>query len=87
MPPVGTDATPKLSELGLPTETTTDPFNGELLHAEKTRQGWLIYSVGRNYRDDGGKLDDPSDGDIGVGPPPANVNPASSQNSSVSRVP
>ncbi|MHB8973778.1 MAG: hypothetical protein ACYC4N_25360 [Pirellulaceae bacterium] len=79
--------TPKLTELGLPIETTTDPFTGEPLHVEKTPQGWLIYSVGRNYRDDGGKLDDLSDGDVGVGPPPANVNPASGENGSVNRIP
>jgi hypothetical protein len=64
----GSNEIPKLSELGLPANTTTDPFNGQPLHVKKTAQGWLIYSVGRNLRDDGGKLDDP-DGDVGVGPP------------------
>jgi hypothetical protein len=57
---------PKLSELGLPVEATTDPFNGEPLHVKRTPQGWLVYSVGKNLRDDGGKLDD--DSDVGVGP-------------------
>ncbi len=65
----GSDAAPKLTDLGLPAETITDPFNGEPLHVKKTPQGWLVYSVGRNLRDDGGKLEDP-DGDVGVGPPP-----------------
>ncbi len=58
---------PKLSELGLPAEATIDPFNGEPLHVKRLPQGWLVYSVGRNLQDDGGKLDDNSD--IGVGPP------------------
>jgi hypothetical protein len=69
--PAGSKETPKLSELGLPAATTTDPFNGERLHVKKTPRGWLVYSVGRNLRDDGGKVEDPNDGDVGVGPPPA----------------
>jgi len=67
--PAGSDKIPKLTELGLPVETTTDPFNGEPLHIKKLPQGWLVYSVGRNFRDDGGKVDDPNNGDVGVGPP------------------
>ena len=72
----GSDETPKLAELGLPAETTTDPFTGEPLHVKRTPQGWLVYSVGPNFRDDGGKLDDPANGDIGVGPPPPAAKPA-----------
>ncbi|MEX0679294.1 MAG: hypothetical protein WD063_19615 [Pirellulales bacterium] len=49
---------PKLSDLGLPAEATTDPFNAQPLIAKKTADGWLIYSVGKNLKDDGGKLDD-----------------------------
>ena len=75
----GSDAAPKLTDLGLPAETTTDPYNGEPLHVKKTPQGWLVYSVGRNLRDDGGKLDDPHDGDIGVGPPKAVAEQPASQ--------
>jgi hypothetical protein len=71
----GSDAAPKLTDLGLPVETTTDPFNGEPLHVKKTPQGWLVYSVGENLRDDGGKLDDPHQGDVGVGPPKARGRP------------
>jgi hypothetical protein len=59
----------RLSELGLPAETTKDPYNGEPLHVKRLPQGWLVYSVGKNFQDDGGKLDDLSD--VGVGPPPA----------------
>ncbi len=80
--PAGSNETPKLSELGLPVETTTDPFTGEPLHVKKTPQGWLVYSVGPNRQDDGGKLDDPRDGDVGVGPPPANSQPADGTDSS-----
>ena len=69
--PAASNEVPKLSELGLPVETTVDPFIGEPLHVKKTPQGWLVYSVGPNFRDDGGKLDDRTNGDIGVGPPPA----------------
>ena len=80
--PAGSNETPKLSELGLPAETITDPFTGEPLHVKKTPQGWLVYSVGPNFQDDGGKLDDPSNGDVGVGPPPANSQPADGTDSS-----
>jgi hypothetical protein len=65
------DKVPKLTELGLPVETTTDPYTGEPLHAKKMPQGWVVYSVGCNYVDDGGKVEDPNEGDVGVGPPTA----------------
>jgi hypothetical protein len=73
--PTGSDKIPKLAELGLPAETITDPFTGDPLHVKKTPQGWLVYSVGPNYRDDGGKLDVvyvdyQRNDDVGVGPPP-----------------
>ena len=58
--PAGSNEVPKLTELGLPAETITDPFTGEPLHVKKTPQGWLVYSVGPNFQDDGGKLDDPA---------------------------
>jgi hypothetical protein len=58
---------PKLTELGLPAETTVDPFNGKPLQIKKLPQGWLVYSVGLDLKDDGGKLDHCSD--VGVGPP------------------
>jgi hypothetical protein len=64
----GGDAVPKLEELGLPPETTLDPFNGEPLHVKKLPEGWLVYSVGENGKDDGGKWDDMVKGDVGIGP-------------------
>ncbi len=66
----GGNELPKLTELHLSAESTTDPFTGEALHAKRTPQGWLIYSVGSNLRDDGGNLNDPTNNDVGVGPPP-----------------
>ncbi|MGO8690743.1 MAG: hypothetical protein ACLQLG_14060 [Thermoguttaceae bacterium] len=69
--PPGSGEAPKLTALGLPAETITDPFNGAPLHVKKTPRGWLVYSVGPNLQDDGGKVDDPVHGDVGVGPPPA----------------
>jgi hypothetical protein len=74
--PGGSNEVPKLTDLGLPTETITDPFTGEPLHVKKTPQGWLVYSVGPNFKDDGGKIDDPTNGDVGVGPPPPVPKPA-----------
>jgi hypothetical protein len=72
----GDNKTPKLTDLGLPAETTTDPFTGgEPLHVKKLPQGWLVYSIGGNDRDDGGNLEGGPNGDIGVGPPPPAKNP------------
>jgi hypothetical protein len=62
----GSDRAPKLDELGLPRETTTDPFSGEPLRIKKLPEGWMVYSVGSNLVDDGGKLDGRTD--VGVGP-------------------
>ena len=73
--PEGSDEVPKLSELGLPAETTTDPYTGDPLHVKKLPQGWLIYSVGKNFVDDGGKFDD-EHSDVGVGPPLPAAKPA-----------
>jgi hypothetical protein len=64
--PPGSDRVQKLTDLGLPAEATIDPFNGEPLHVKKLPQGWMVYSVGSNCVDDGGKLDRKTD--IGLGP-------------------
>ena len=57
---------PRLDELGLPAEASLDPVNREPLHVKKTPQGWLIYGVGTNLKDDGGQLKDYLD--FGIGP-------------------
>jgi hypothetical protein len=67
--PAGGDPIPPLNDLGLPRETTIDPFDGETLRVKKTPRGWTVYSVGGNGVDDGGTLEKGTD--IGLGP----VNP------------
>lgn len=56
-----------INQLGLPAEATIDPFDGKPLRIKHTDAGWLVYSVGKNLQDDGGKLDDDRT-DVGVGP-------------------
>ena len=77
---------PKLSDLGLPAEATVDPFTGEPLKLRKLPEGWLIYSVGQNLTDDGGKLDDRRS-DVGLGPliPAADRGPAPSPSAGAGR--
>lgn len=58
---------PKLAELGLPADVLIDPYNGKPLQLKQTPDGWVIYSVGKNLKDDGGKLDDDQT-DVGLGP-------------------
>lgn len=55
-----------LSDLGLPDAATIDPFNGLPLIVKKLPEGWLVYSVGRNLVDDGGKLENREDDGVGV---------------------
>ncbi len=57
---------PSLSDLGLPAAVTTDPFDGQPLRTKQLPEGWIVYSVGGNLVDDGGKLDGKTD--IGAGP-------------------
>jgi hypothetical protein len=64
--PSGSDQVPKLADLGLPDQVTIDPYNSEPLHIKKLPEGWMVYSVGRNFIDDGGIPDYKND--IGVGP-------------------
>ncbi len=64
--PPGSKDVPRLGDLGLSREATTDPFNGKPLRIKRLPEGWLIYSVGSNLQDDGGeKLDGLSDAGIG----------------------
>ena len=58
----------ELEQLGLPADATIDPFNGEPLHVKKPADGWAVYSVGTDLKDDGGMRQEDSDGpDVGVG--------------------
>ena len=57
-----------LIDLKVPEEETIDPYTGKPLVMKKLPDGWVIYSVGKDLRDDGGKVDDQSD--FGLGPVP-----------------
>jgi hypothetical protein len=60
-----------LADLGLPADVTIDPYNGKSLILKTSPTGWLVYSVGKDLKDDGGKFDDERT-DVGLGPlPPA----------------
>jgi hypothetical protein len=56
-----------LSDLSIAAPTVTDPVNGAPLILKLTDAGWLVYGVGENRRDDGGKIESPMD-DYGLGP-------------------
>lgn len=49
-----TEVPANLDGLGLPKEATIDPFNGEPLKVKKLPGGWLIYSVGKDRKDEDG---------------------------------
>ncbi len=55
-----------LADLKLPEKDKTDPFTGQPLLMKKLPEGWVIYSVGHDLKDDGGKLDGQTD--FGLGP-------------------
>jgi tetratricopeptide (TPR) repeat protein len=57
-----------LAGLKLPEDQTTDPFTGKPLLMKKLPDGWVVYSVGTNLKDDGGQIGDQAD--IGLGPVP-----------------
>jgi hypothetical protein len=61
------DRMPTMAELGLPRETGVDPFNGKKMIIKKLPDGWTVYSVGENLKDDGGTFDDKNT-DVGFGP-------------------
>jgi hypothetical protein len=64
--PPGSNQVPKITELGLPPDAITDPYNGDLLKIKRVPEGWVIYAVGDNLKDDGGeKLDGLTDAGIG----------------------
>jgi hypothetical protein len=46
-----------------------DPYNGQPMRLKATPDGWVVYSVGTNGRDDGGSnVGAPLDPDVGLGP-------------------
>jgi hypothetical protein len=70
-PPADGDKIPTMAELGLPDEVGVDPFNGKPMIIKKMPNGWLIYSVGENLKDDGGKVLEEGENkplDVGFGP-------------------
>ena len=69
--PINTDKIPSMTELGLPDEVGIDPYNGKPMIIKKLPEGWLVYSVGDNLKDDGGQVEEKAGGkplDVGFGP-------------------
>jgi hypothetical protein len=56
-----------LDQLSLPKSATIDPWTGKPLIIKKTEKGWVVYSVGQNSKDDGGRFEKMDD--VGFGPP------------------
>jgi hypothetical protein len=63
------DGEPKLKDLKLPAEATTDPFTAKPLCVKIVDGQFVIYTVGPDRKDDGGDL--AGGKDFGVGPVPA----------------
>lgn len=61
-------AEPKMASLQIPDQAMVDPYNGRPLSIRSTPSGWVVYSVGPDETDSGGRLSDFQD--IGMGPPP-----------------
>lgn len=49
------------SQLRLADDVMRDPFSGQPLIVRSTAEGWSVYSVGTNGKDDGGKVEDVQD--------------------------
>ncbi|HUG70551.1 MAG TPA: hypothetical protein VMM76_22570 [Pirellulaceae bacterium] len=56
-----------IEQLGIDKSFIIDPYTGKRLLTRKSPQGWTVYSVGRNGKDDGGNIGPPFD-DVGAGP-------------------
>ena len=54
------------SSLGLPADSTVDPFTEQPLMIRKQGTSWLVYSLGFNLKDDGGEVDEGKD--VGIAP-------------------
>jgi hypothetical protein len=56
---------PGMAELGLPADVGLDPFNGKPMIIKKLPEGWQVYSVGKNMKDDGGQFEQSLDHGFG----------------------
>jgi hypothetical protein len=56
----------KLTDLGLPADAIIDPFTDQPLIVKKIDGQWLVYGLGANQKDDGGKIENQDD--VGLGP-------------------
>jgi len=52
--------------LGLPASATTDPYTDKSLIVKRVDGQWVVYGLGKNLTDDGGKLEHLED--VGYGP-------------------
>jgi hypothetical protein len=58
-----------LNSLGLTSASLIDPFDGKPMRVKQTLAGPIIYSIGRNLKDDAGRIGQTEgDLDIGLGP-------------------
>jgi hypothetical protein len=73
-PQTGDETGAQIESLGLPRQVTTDPFDGNRLHVKKVTGGWLVYSVGKDLKDDGGVFVNRED--VGLGPSCLSTKPA-----------
>ncbi|MGI9444033.1 MAG: hypothetical protein ACR2N1_16305 [Rubripirellula sp.] len=71
---------PDLPVKSLPAEIREDPYTSTNMISSKTSDGWLIYSVGRNLKDDSGTLTPiaPSQRPLDVGYGPTSAKPTTS---------
>jgi len=71
---------PDLPVKSLPAEIREDPYTSKDMISSKTSDGWLIYSVGRNLKDDSGTLTPiaPSQRPLDVGYGPTSAKPTTS---------
>jgi hypothetical protein len=61
-----TEVPANLTDLGLPAAAVTDPFVDRPLIVRRVNGQWLVYGVGSNLKDDGGRTE--SFEDVGYGP-------------------
>jgi hypothetical protein len=73
--PASRSAIPPLASLGLPAQTTVDPYSGKPPIIRRLPDGWMVYSVGARLKDNGGTDRSQAgrmggrDSNIGYGPP------------------